>query len=67
MNKANGLERYIRTECLHTMTEGICCVFDSLKLASVINSDFFNVFFGLRIFFLNINIMINETVLCYCI
>ena len=33
-----GLERYIRTECLHAMTEGICYVLDSLKVASVINS-----------------------------
>ena len=35
-----GLERYIHTECVHTMTEGICYVFDSLQLASVINSAF---------------------------
>ena len=27
------------TLTLHTMTEGICYVFDSLKLASVINSE----------------------------
>ena len=31
-----GRVTLIRTECLHTMTEGICYVFDSLKVASVI-------------------------------
>ena len=34
-----GLERYIRTEGLHTMTEGMCYVVDSLKVASVIHSE----------------------------
>ena len=35
-----GLKHYIRTECLHTMTEGICYLFDSLKVASLINVEF---------------------------
>ena len=39
-----GLERYIRTECLHTMTEGIWYLFDSLKVASLINADFCRMF-----------------------
>ena len=50
------------------MTEGICCVFDSLKLASVINFGIFDDFLVFENkYFLNIKIMINEKVLCHCI
>ena len=49
------------------MTEGICCVFDSLKLASVINSEFLiNVLVFEKKYLKNIKIMINEKVLGHC-